>query len=228
MARFVFGMGIALINHWKIIKKNFNPDYGIDNDKSKWGKSDTYTNLTCIAPEKLYGQKDAEALITVGDPYIIEKIKKQLEDMHIPYKVLVQEIDKWTSGEKLPEHLRSMSDNEKKILLFNTPEHDNIGDYLITLAELDFLKKYFKDYKIYEITDIEYSWYHLKIKKNVTINDIILITGGGFLGSLWLYNGEKNVRNILKEYHHNKIVILPQTIYFEENDKINIVPLLRR
>ena len=66
MARFVFGMGIALINHWKIIKKNFNPDYGIDNDKSKWGKSDTYTNLTCIAPEKLYGQKDAEALITVG------------------------------------------------------------------------------------------------------------------------------------------------------------------
>ena len=53
MARFVFGMGIALINHWKIIKKNFNPDYGIDNDKSKWGKSDTYTNLTCIAPEKL-------------------------------------------------------------------------------------------------------------------------------------------------------------------------------
>ena len=134
MARFVFGMGIALINHWKIIKKNFNPDYGIDNDKSKWGKSDTYTNLTCIAPEKLYGQKDAEALITVGDPYIIEKIKKQLEDMHIPYKVLVQEIDKWTSGEKLPEHLRSMSDNEKKILLFNTPEHDNIGDHLITLA----------------------------------------------------------------------------------------------
>lgn len=219
MARFVFGMGIALINHWKIIKKNFNPDYGIDNDKSKWGKSDTYTNLTCIAPEKLYGQKDAEALITVGDPYIIEKIKKQLEDMHIPYKVLVQEIDKWTSGEKLPEHLRSMSDNEKKILLFNTPEHDNIGDHLITLAELDFLKKYFKDYKIYEITDIEYSWYHLKIKKNVTINDIILITGGGFLGSLWLYNGEKNVRNILKEYHHNKIVILPQTIYFEENDR---------
>lgn len=211
MARFVFGMGIALINHWKIIKKNFNPDYGIDNDKSKWGREDTYTNLTCIAPEALSGQKDAEVLITIGDPYVIETVKKQLDDMHIQYKVLIQEIDKWTSEENMPKRLQSMSLNEKKILLFNTPEHDNIGDHLITLAELDFLKRYFQDYKIYEITDIEYSWYHLKIKKNITVNDIILITGGGFLGSLWLYNGEENVRNILKEYPDNKVIILPQT-----------------
>jgi exopolysaccharide biosynthesis predicted pyruvyltransferase EpsI len=219
MARFVFGMGIALINHWKIIKKNFNPDYGIDNDKSKWGREDTYTNLTCIAPEALSGQKDAEVLITIGDPYVIETVKKQLDDMHIQYKVLIQEIDKWTSEENMPKRLQSMSLNEKKILLFNTPEHDNIGDHLITLAELDFLKRYFQDYKIYEITDIEYSWYHLKIKKNITVNDIILITGGGFLGSLWLYNGEENVRNILKEYPDNKVIILPQTIYFEKNKR---------
>ena len=38
MARFVFGMGIALINHWKIIKKNFNPDYGIDMTKANGEK----------------------------------------------------------------------------------------------------------------------------------------------------------------------------------------------
>ena len=53
----------------------------------------------------------------------------------------------------------------------------------------------------------------------MTVNDIILITGGGFLGSLWLYNGEENVRNILKEYPDNKVIILPQTIYFEKNKR---------
>ena len=152
MTKFVFGMGIALINHWRYIKKYFAPEYVLDNDRNKWG--------------------------TVEPP---------------------------------------MSRLQKKILLFNTPEHDNVGDHLITLSEMDFLKTHFNDYEIYEITDIEYTWYHSAIKSRVGVDDIILITGGGFLGSLWLYNGENNVRRILQEYPCNRIIILPQTIYFEEN-----------
>lgn len=219
MAKFVFGMGTALINHWKIIKKNYNPDYGVDNDQNKWGKTDTYTNLLCISPEQLQEYEPIEVLITIGDPYIVEKIKHQLVELNIKYKVLVNELDKWSKEEPLPVHLCSLDKSQRKILLFNTPEHDNIGDHLITLAELEFLEKRFADYKIYEITDIEYMWHHSLIKEYVGPEDLILITGGGFLGSLWLYNGECNVRNILKEYPRNRVIILPQTVYFEKNNR---------
>lgn len=217
MTKFVFGMGIALINHWRYIKKYFAPEYVLDNDRNKWGTVEPHTNLTCLSPQQLQKFEQPQVLITVGDPYIAEQIKEQLNKISIKSKILTEELEKWTKEEPLPEHLEPMSRLQKKILLFNTPEHDNVGDHLITLSEMDFLKTHFNDYEIYEITDIEYTWYHSAIKSRVGVDDIILITGGGFLGSLWLYNGENNVRRILQEYPCNRIIILPQTIYFEEN-----------
>ena len=55
------------------------------------------------------------------------------------------------------------------------------------------------------------------LKKYINENAIILISGGGYLGSLWLDYGENSVRKIIKNFQHNKIIILPQTLYFSEN-----------
>lgn len=217
MRRAVFGMGVALVNNWPIIKENYNPQIGIDNNSAKWGKVDGNTGLMCKSLEEAKKLGELEVLITVGDPYIIELISSQLREKKIPYKVLIDVLDEWCQNAQLPEHLISMKKDERKIVLFNTPSHDNVGDHLITLSELDFLNKYFNDYKIYEVTDIEYLWYHKKLKELLSVSDIILVTGGGYLGSLWLYNGEKNVRNIINEYPDNRIIILPQTIFFENN-----------
>lgn len=221
MNRAVFGMGIALINHWSLIKKNFRPQFGIDNNASKWEKVEQYTGLKCFSLQQVKGIENLEVLITVGDPYVIETLSAQLRDARISFVVLTDVLDEWCKDLALPDHLSMLNKNEKKIVLFNTPEHDNVGDHLITLAELSFLEKYFNEYKIYEVTDIEYLWYHNKIKKCLNTSDIILITGGGYIGSLWLYNGETNVRNIIKEYPNNRIIILPQTVYFENNDRGN-------
>lgn len=221
MNRAVFGMGIALINHWSVIKDNFKPQVGIDNDSSKWGTVEQHTGLKCISLEQAKNIENLEVLITVGDPYVIEALSAQLKDSGISFVILTDVLDEWCRDLPLPEHLKILNINEKKIILFNTPEHDNVGDHLITLSELAFLEKYFSEYKIYEVTDIEYLWYHNKIKNILNPSDIILITGGGFLGSLWLYNGENNVRNIIKEYPNNRIIILPQTVYFENNDRGN-------
>ena len=161
--------------------------------------------------------KDVEVLITVGDPYVVSDIKVRLDNMHIDrYYVLTEVLPKWGENEALPERL-SFTTKEKKIVLFNTPEHDNIGDHLIAVSSMDVLKNLFSDKRIYEISDIDYLWYGGKIRSNITSEDIILIAGGGFLGSLWLYNGESNVRSIIMEYPQNKIVILPQTLYFEDS-----------
>lgn len=219
MTKLVFGAGIALVNHWKLIKKYYNPIVCIDNDRSKWGKT-LSMGLKCISMEDVAMYEQPEVLITVGDPYAIEAIKKQLEQNAIPYIVLADKLAEWGMKEPFPKHLEMLkNDKKRKIFLMNTPEHDNVGDHLIALSEMDFLHSRFADYSIYEVTDIEYSWYGCELKKYIQEDDIILITGGGFLGSLWLYNGEDNVRKILHEHSENKVLILPQTIYFEENER---------
>lgn len=106
----------------------------------------------------------------------------------------------------------------RNIILMNTPEHTNIGDHAIAEAEKLFLKRNFPQYGIIEITDEMYYKYRSEVKKYVNKEDIIVITGGGFLGSLWMEKGESAVRNIMTDYSENKIIIFPQTLYFEENE----------
>jgi len=219
MVKAVFGMGIALINHWEIIKKNYNPSIVIDNNEKKWGEVDSNTNLKCfsLADAKELGK--LEVLITVGDPYAIRMIAEQLEEENIKYVVLMDQLDEWCKYLELPSHLAGIKKEQNKIIIFNTPEHDNVGDHLISISIMEYLKRTFPDNYIYEVTDIEYLWFHNKIKEYISEDDKILVTGGGFLGSLWLYNGEDNVRSIISEYPNNRIVILPQTIYFEDNQR---------
>lgn len=58
-----------------------------------------------------------------------------------------------------------------------------------------------------------YCAYKNEIQKIITAGDIILIHGGGFLGDLWL-NEEEMARDILVRFPDNKVIILPQTIFF--------------
>ncbi len=106
----------------------------------------------------------------------------------------------------------------KKIILINTPEHTNIGDHLIAEAAKSYLAKYLPNYETLEVTNVRYRENRTEIIENINMNDIILITGGGFFGSLWPYSGE-NIYSIIQNLPNNKIIILPQSMFFEENKK---------
>lgn len=107
---------------------------------------------------------------------------------------------------------------EKNIILFNVAEHTNMGDHAITEATNSFFSRYFTDYNVIEIpvktlyNESEY------IKKYINKNDILVISGGGFLGSLYVEGGESNVRSVILNYPDNKIVIMPQSMFFHDND----------
>lgn len=107
----------------------------------------------------------------------------------------------------------------QKIVLFGTPIHGNIGDHLIAEAELMFLKKYVPDVLIYEIPLEFYELERCFLSHVIGKDDLILISGGGWLGSLWPYE-EKIVHEICDFYKENMIVIFPQTIYYESNNPI--------
>lgn len=134
-------------------------------------------------------------------------IKKVTKEIYYKLKKIIVSI-------KLKKIL--VRNKEEAIILIGSPLHGNIGDHAISIAERELLKKV-NDKQIIEIPGEYYRLCPNIVKKFTQERDIIIITGGGFLGSLWLEE-ENMVRNIIQSFPQNRIVIMPQTIYFEEND----------
>lgn len=110
-----------------------------------------------------------------------------------------------------------------RIILCNTPTHGNIGDQAIALAELEFLKKNFKRIKLIEITEDEWKYQKNRILKRIHKNDVIVIHGGGYIGTLWR-NECNTAIEIITLLPENSKIIFPQSTYYEdrnvlENDK---------
>lgn len=109
----------------------------------------------------------------------------------------------------------------KKIILIGTSEHSNIGDAAITYGEYEFIRKYFKDYKLIEVSTYEFSDTLPYLENIINNDDLIFLQGGGNLGNK--FKNEENVRRIIIEnFPNNKIIILPQTIYFNDDKEFEI------
>lgn len=104
----------------------------------------------------------------------------------------------------------------KKVILFGTSEHGNIGDAAITIGTYEFFRKYYTDYKIIDISTYEFNDIFPKVSGIINDDDIIFLQGGGNLGNKYLV--EENIRRkVIESFPNNKIIILPQTIYFDDN-----------
>ena len=102
-----------------------------------------------------------------------------------------------------------------RAILIGTPEHDNIGDHAIALAEERFIKRFFSEYKIYEIPVDRWRKYAAFIRTRIKINDLVFITGGGNMGNVYLED-EKLKRFAIKRLSQNLITVFPQTVYYED------------
>lgn len=103
-----------------------------------------------------------------------------------------------------------------KCILMNSPEHGNLGDHAISIAEVQLLKEN-------RIPFVELSGRFCRclfsiIKFLIRKNDIICITGGGYLGSLWK-NEDLFIQKIIQNFPDNKIIIFPQTVFFEYSEE---------
>lgn len=108
-------------------------------------------------------------------------------------------------------------DQKKKILVFGTPMHGNLGDHAIAVQEQYFFEDFFPDYEYCEILMPMYHTQKEKIKNTVTPEDLVVISGGGWMGNLWIHN-EHVIREIVQTYPGNKIIILPQTVYYTSDE----------
>ena len=108
-------------------------------------------------------------------------------------------------------------ETDKRIILINTPTYFNLGDQAITMASIDYFKKFFSEYQITEVTnrqlfpEIRGAWLE-KVRKS----DVIAVNGGGNMGDVWRADCENTLETI-RLLNNNRVIILPHTFYY--NDK---------
>lgn len=106
---------------------------------------------------------------------------------------------------------------DKQNILLNVPSHGNLGDHLICIAEKKLLRD-ISDRKLEVFTTGDLYYGYDIIQTYIENDDVLFITGGGYLGSLWPEE-ELRVQRIIKDFYKNKIIILPQTIYYNKDSE---------
>ena len=102
------------------------------------------------------------------------------------------------------------------IIIMATPVHGNLGDHAIVYAEKCLLTDIGFGENIIEIAAIDYALCKKQIRKYVSDQDLVIIDGGGNLGTLWPWEDDK-ISEIINTYWQNPIVLFPQTCFYEDS-----------
>lgn len=100
--------------------------------------------------------------------------------------------------------LTPLIDND--YIYIDTPHYTNIGDTLIWSGTKFFLKSL--PYKMLYTASVDTFDY-----RDIDKDTVILLQGGGNFGDLWRVHQQFRL-DIIKRYPNNKIIILPQTIFY--------------
>lgn len=102
-----------------------------------------------------------------------------------------------------------------QVALVDEPVHRNIGDHLIHLGTTQFLN----DHDIQTVVRANtYNYHRSWFAKHLTPETIIVCHGGGHFGDL--YPAHQHLREqVAKDFRSNRIVTLPQSIYFRDPNK---------
>jgi pyruvyl transferase EpsI len=185
----------------------------VDNNKELHNTNIKYGEFCySIYPiEKLNENPDAIVIIT---PWQSDEIVKEIKKQNtVKYYMTLNEFIAFIN---IKECFAENYSINTRFIVLNTPSYGNLGDHAIVIAQRDFLEKYFTN-EIIEINDFSCTWGMSCIKEHVNDNDIIIITGGGNLGSIWGYLTE-NILNTIEDFPNNNIIIFPQSPYYEPNE----------
>lgn len=105
----------------------------------------------------------------------------------------------------------------KKAILFGVPHHSNLGDHAIAIAEKEIIKRKFPEYEYKEVAEENINKCMDKIQSYIEDEDLIFFHGGGNLGNKYIFT-ENGRRKVIKKFPKNKIILFPETMYFENND----------
>lgn len=115
----------------------------------------------------------------------------------------------------LPRRIKTLGTNsDATAVLIATPIHGNLGDHAIVRAE----KRFLADMGIvtFEVERYQYERLRGRIGKAVSPRGLIVIDGGGNVGTLWPEENDK-MNDIVVRFSGNPVAIFPQTAFFEDS-----------
>ncbi len=182
-----------------------------------------------VLPVPMLKQMDYDyILIAVRHPDAVREIKNNLLKMNIPeYKIKCDrdvyfKDDCYGKSYEYQKFTKRLMESERKrFFLFMQPEHGNLGDYAIAIAEKNFFNDYFPEYELVRVTTNE--WLELKtyFVENIKEADVLFITGGGFIGDMW--TSFDVCKDILRSFPQNRKILLPNTLTYHDLQNKNVV-----
>lgn len=110
---------------------------------------------------------------------------------------------------------------EIRLVLFELPCFDNMGDHAIAYAQKVFLEDFVEKnprYQLYVIDGWDTVDAVYQLKNEIGENDIIFCQGGGNLGNLYPFADAFRMK-IMSTFQNQKIIVFPQTIYFSDDEE---------
>lgn len=202
----VFGLGY--VGKWFINEIGVERiEFIVDNNPILWNT--TWNGIEVISPENFIKRKSS-IMVVISAPNYEKEIVSQLNSYGYANYCLFTEL--WIN-EKI-----NLNKTDRHLFLMNTHTSTNVGDFAIIKAERLFFKRYFPDIDVIEVPALICEHGITILKQCVDRDDVITITGGGYIGSLWMYCGESAIRKIITAFPDNKVVLLPNTIYFSDDE----------
>lgn len=135
-----------------------------------------------------------------------------MRDVLFPLRVLHRKLHEWSTI-VLPAYLDRIC-NKEAVYLVLTPQHGNLGDHAIALAEIETLRKCGIPY--IEVTGDQLRVWSRKKILSVMNGRPIFINGGGNIGTLW-----PEVQTLMEEIVSanplSSILIFPNSAFFEKD-----------
>ena len=105
---------------------------------------------------------------------------------------------------------------KRKCIICLAADYGNLGDVAITYAQAKFLREKFPEYEVVDFP-ISKTITHLKsLKRICSKDDIITLTGGGYMGDLY-FRSELFRELLIKTFRKNRIISFPQTADFSSS-----------
>lgn len=105
-------------------------------------------------------------------------------------------------------------EGKAQCIIFNAPNHGNLGDHAILFAEQRILED--KGIESFSVLSHDTEYFLNNFAKDIKKQDRIMITGGGNFGTIWEHE-QLRANQIIEKFRNNKILIFPQTIFYSKD-----------
>ena len=145
---------------------------------------------------------------------MISKVVSSIQHVH---GMLHEECIKCKKNIKIIKYLKIPLG--KKVYIFGTPEHSNLGDSAIVISEKYLLTDCgISSERIKEITFEEYTNNRKLMRSLINRKHLICHLGGANMGNQWIKE-ENFHRMLIEDFRFNQEMIFPQTIFYDNSLK---------